>query len=177
MHNTHWYSDVHTQCTHIDTHLYIHSHNILTHISFTEYTFIHTLTQYRFINSQTPVTHIHRHTPDYRCLYIAAQTQTAPPTKTATPAKTIKASFTAQGVMGTTVQLGVGWRPLRRAVPAQFSLLSAPGRGRVPAPKGSHPNLSSLSPATRLTLSPQSGTQGGSPRSCVGHGGHDGLAS
>lgn len=45
---------------------------------------------------------------DQVCLHIDTQTQTAPPRKTATPATTIKASFTAQGVMGTVAQLGGG---------------------------------------------------------------------
>lgn len=72
-------------------------------------------------------TDTHKHMPNLRyqyickdqvCLHIDTQTQTAPPRKTATPATTIKASFTAQGVMGTVAQLGGGRRPPRRAVPA-----------------------------------------------------------
>lgn len=85
------------------------------------------------------------------------QTHTAPPRKTATSATTIKASFTAQGVMGTVAQLGGGAEAsasggARSALaPTQpqgedaFILLTCP----TLFPESSHPIFSPLSPEVR----------------------------
>lgn len=94
---------------------------------------------------------------DQVCLHIDTQTQTAPPRKTATLATTIKASFTAQGVMGTVPQLGRG-AEASASGGARSALAPTQPRGEdafiLPTrptlfPESSHPIFSLLSPAIR----------------------------
>lgn len=66
--------------------------------------------------------------PIYRHNYPPPPTHTR---KAATPTGTIKSSFTAQGVMGTSRQLGGAGGLRVRAVPDLCSSHSAPGSGRL----------------------------------------------
>lgn len=78
--------------------------------------------------------YIFRYTLTQVYLCRSTDTATPPPTttrKVAAPTGTIKSSFTAQGVMGTSRQLGGAGGLRVRAVPDLCSSHSAPGSGRL----------------------------------------------
>lgn len=94
-----------------------------------------------------PQTWIHvADTHQHRCICADPQTQLPPPPApltgiAATPTATIKSSFTAQGVMGTSRQLGgAGGLRVRAVVPDLPGSHSAPGSGRLHSL--THPPLS-----------------------------------